>query len=264
MLPTEPQSIGGILDAGINLFRSSFKETAPVAAVTAIPYAIVSGILSARSNAIDPETNPEEMMAAAMEVFSLMPLLYLLLVLVFSALIHRQVAVARSQPTSLTEDLLAAVKLAIPMFILMVTYIILLSIGIVLFIIPGLIIAVSMALFLWVPLVEPERGAWGGLWRSHALIWGGNWWRTATVMAVVSIIAMVLSVVFYVALGVLSVATPAGEVTNTNILLQAFVTWASMALYAPLTAAMFLVLYNDLLLRKEGGDLDARIGDLEA
>lgn len=264
MLPTQPLNIGGILDAGINLYRASFKSTFPVAAIAATPYAVVSALMSARSNAIDPELEPELAMAAAMESLTLLPVTFLLLTFVMSALIHRQTAFARTQPTTTTSSLLAGARLAIPYFILTMLYMLLITLGMLALVIPGIIISVSMALAMWVVHVEPERSVWGSLWRSHGLIWNGSWWRAAAVMAVVSIIGMVLSAVFYLGLGVLAFMEPTAEISTPRVAMEAAINWALMAIVAPLSCAVFLMLYNDALLRKEGGDLDARLSELES
>ncbi|MFK7915534.1 MAG: hypothetical protein AB8B93_16580 [Pseudomonadales bacterium] len=264
MLPTQPLSVGGILDAGINLYRTSFKTTFKVAAIAAVPYAVITALMSARSNTIDPEIDPELAMAAAMESLTLLPVTFLLLAFVMSALIHSQVAVAREQPTTSTASLLTGARLAIPYFVLTILYMVLIMLGMLALVIPGVIVSVSMALAMWVVHVEPERSVWGSLWRSHSLIWNGSWWRTAAVMAVVSIIGMVLSVVFYLGLGVLAFLEPTAEVSTPRVALEAAINWALMAIVAPLSSAVFLVLYNDALLRKEGADLDARLSQLES
>ncbi len=260
-LPGVPLSIGGILDAGISLFRRSFKYVFPVAAIAAIPYALLAMQMNSQLAGVDPEVDPEIALAAAVRALAYLPVIYLMLVFIASSVIHRQIALTRGLPTSLMADFGTGLKLLIPLTIVMMLYLLCIVVGSILLLVPGIILSVSMCMFLWVPQIE-ERSAWSSLWRSHSLVWGGNWWRTAVVVTLVSIIGVVLSVLAYFGLGALVITETSGESSMTRLIIEAFLGWLTMAFILPLFIAVMHVHYNDLLLRKEGGDLDAKLSDI--
>lgn len=266
-LPTEPLSIGGVLDTGIRLFRQNFKELFTVAAITAVPYALLSAVMNSRMVGVDVEADPDVAFAAAMQSLAFIPIIYVLLVFIASCVIHRQVSLTRGEPTSLMADFAVGLKLLIPLTLLFFLYFIIVGVGLVLLIVPGVIFMISMCFFLYVPQVE-DRGVWGSLWRSHKLVWGGNWWRTAIVLTVVSIIGMVLSVVAYFGLGALAfadaTAEAGSEASTLRLLVEFAINWMIMALVLPLSTSVMYVAYNDLMLRKEGGDLEAQLEGLSS
>jgi hypothetical protein len=261
MFAKEPLSIGGILDAGMRAMFSTFKQTLPTAAIAAIPYALVSVIMSMQSGSLELEEDPERVMAAARNTFILLPLVYVGLTYTIACVAHNQTSLFRGQSSSISEDLLVGLKRMVPLALLMVGYVLAISVGVVLLIIPGIILLISMSLFMYVSFMENERSAWSGLGRSHTLVWRGNWWRTATVITVTSIIGMVLSLIFYVLIGALVFLQNDDYTATVPFILEGILTWALMAVYAPLFSAISLTLYNDLLIRKEGGDLQARMDE---
>ncbi|MEM9386456.1 MAG: hypothetical protein AAGA68_15475 [Pseudomonadota bacterium] len=262
MLSNQPLSIGGILDGGFTLFRQGFAKILPAAAIAALPYSLTMSFLNARTAGLETETDPAIIEQTLLEFAVLFPLMFLSLVLMVGIILHRQVAVARAEPISLLKDVLVALKRAVPMIVLMLLYMVLVMLGSVALLIPGIILTVSMSLFFYVPYFE-ERGSWGALWRSHALVWGGNWWRTASVLTLVSVILFAVSFVFYIGIGIvaaISVASGSSALTTTA---DFILNWVVLVLVMPMYSWMALVLYNDLVLRKEGADLDEQLAELQ-
>jgi|GEM_PF-1511687 len=256
-VPTEPSTIGGVLDTGISLFRSSYRSVVPVAT-----YLIASAFLNAQSAAMDPESNPELVMSAAAQLLAIMPFFYLALMYIVAAVISALDAAAKDELVPLSTHLSKALRVVIPLTLILFLYIICLTIGTILLVIPGIIIGVSMSLFSFVPMIE-DRSPWSGLSRSHQLVWGGNWGRTLVVVSVASIISMVLSVISYFGIGAFAFTESPGEYTTTRHIIEGLLGWITIALVMPITLAMTYALYHDLLLRKEGGDLDAKLRDLD-
>jgi hypothetical protein len=131
--------------------------------------------------------------------------------------------------------------------------------------IPGVYIWNRLQLFLVPLIVEPE-GPLVSLGTSWRLV-GGNWWRTFTVVMVLFVILFVLELVLGTLTGVVG-AILGGRPTGTAQMI-ATVSLATIAIgtvvrifTAPLICAVGVALYHDLLLRKSGGDLDARLGAL--
>ena len=260
-LPTEPSTIGGVLDTGITLFRQCYRTVIPVAVVSAIPYLIISSLLNSQMAAIDPEVDPELAIAASTQALIYLPFLYMGLIFIVTCVISSLNGSAKGNPGSMTTHLTNGVRVLIPLTLVMCLYGVLITIGLIALVIPGLIIAISMSLFAFVPIVE-DRSPWSSLWRSHKLVWGGNWGRTLAVLSVASIIAMVLSVISYFGIGVFAFTSPTGEYTTTRIVVEGLLGLVSVGLVMPITMAMSYALYNDLLLRKEGSDLEEKLRDL--
>jgi hypothetical protein len=142
---------------------------------------------------------------------------------------------------------------------------IVLSLGFVLLIIPCLILAVSLALCFNTALFE-GKGPVTALSESHRLVWG-NWWRTAAILTVGFIIAFVIYMAVSLVLGIVMPFAVLGGGDAGNLLLITMITSLIIGilislLVTPLYIAMLLAIYWDLKLRKDGGDLAARVGAL--
>jgi len=269
MFPTQPLSIGGVVDSGVSLYGSTFKQTLKISLLATIPYALVSLAMSMAMGDfnIAEDADPEVVTAALEQMMSgmvvYMPLMYFTLCFMFAAIGHRIMSLARNEPVSDAADLMFGLKLMIPLTLMMIAYILLMMLGMVLLIVPGIILSVSMSLFLYAPIFE-DRSAWSSLKRSHQLVWRGNWWRVAGTLMIISILAMVVSGCFSILLGGLAVLKLNSDYATAITLFEGVGTWVMMALLTPLSASMALVLYNDVVLRREGDDLDARLADLDS
>lgn len=264
MFPSEPLAIGGVLDRGIGLYRATFTQTIKLAALAAIPYVIATAIMGYAGSSIVPGQELDAIEGPTTLLLIALPFVYLGLFFLSGAVGHRLVALARSEPVSTSADMLFGLKVMFPLTVVAVLYVILLSLGLLLLVIPGFIIMVTMSLFLAVPIMEQDRSAWSSLWRSHALVWRGNYWRTATVIAVMSIIGLVVSVGLYLVIGAVSFAQASTEEVNLFYVgADALANLALTALIMPFSLSMMLMLYNDIVLRKEGTDLEEQLAQLD-
>jgi hypothetical protein len=153
------------------------------------------------------------------------------------------------------------------MMIMMILFFLALAISFLLLIVPGMILMVSLALCFNTALFD-GKGPVQALTESHRLVWG-NWWRTAAILTVGFIVILVI----YMAAGlVISVIAPLlvlGGGATENALLASMITGLlilllSSLLVTPFYIAMAIATYWDLKLRKDGGDLAARVGALNA
>jgi hypothetical protein len=131
--------------------------------------------------------------------------------------------------------------------------------------IPVTYVVTRMSLYL-VPLITESQGSGKSVGTSWRLV-GGNWWRTTTVLFVIFAVAYLLAIGLIAIAGAVT-GIAFGGVTGASrgaealaIVTAGTVTIVRMLL-APLTASLFVVLYQDLLLRKGGGDLESRLGAL--
>jgi hypothetical protein len=148
----------------------------------------------------------------------------------------------------------------------MILFGIALTIGLILLIIPCLILMVSLALCFNIALLE-DKGPVDSLTESHRLVWG-NWWRTAAILTVGFIIIFVIYLIAGMIIGVITPLVVLGGGTD-NVLLISLVSGLLVGvlmslLVTPFYISLAIAIYWDLKLRKDGGDLAARVGALNA
>ncbi len=268
MLSREPQTIGGVLDSGFNVFRRTLKSVAVPATIMAVLLACLAlGMASsidfealAEIQNPDPESVPA--FPSISPLFWVFWALYLVAFLMFFIVIaHRQWTLIQGREPSLANDLIRGLALVIPLLFASFLYYVCLVVGFVLLVIPGLIVMVSMSLYLFVPIVE-DRSGWMAIGRSHTLVWRGNWFRTAAVLTVLAAISLALTFAFQIVLGASNGFASIMQPTAPNPLATVGGALFAIVLY-PLFTAIMLALYNDLLIRKEAGDLDSRLQALD-
>jgi ABC-type Fe3+ transport system permease subunit len=110
------------------------------------------------------------------------------------------------------------------------------------------------------------KGPVDALTESHRLVWG-NWWRTAAILTVGVIIIMVIYLIAGVIIGVLAPIMVFGGGGTENALLISLISSLLIGVLTSLLVTPFYIglaisIYWDLKLRKDGGDLAARVGAL--
>jgi hypothetical protein len=289
--PQSPQSIGGVLDSTITLFKASFRHCW----LAALLYSIVNLVLTVWIQqriagtvlASDPAAELRAVMASP--AISGGYLLVIVLSICFNLVMTAAVMdIARNRGGrnalayfgSTLPLLPGAIGLVLALFLgIFVVGIVLavvaaalgmvggtpdiasaaagVSILLVLLAVPCVYLVVRWVL--WSAAYTDRReGAFAALGTSWRLV-GGNWWRTLAIISVVGIIVMIL--VFL--LGVLAgyFAAVSGQDSFAQILLSAVLQGALQVLYLPALAASVVATYQDLQLRKGGADLAARLGN---
>jgi hypothetical protein len=97
-------------------------------------------------------------------------------------------------------------------------------------------------------------------------VWG-NWWRTAAILAVGFIVVFVIYMAASLVIGVLVPLLVLGGGDAESVLLITLISSLLIGvlmslLITPFYISMLLAIYWDLKLRKDGGDLAARVGAL--
>jgi hypothetical protein len=132
-----------------------------------------------------------------------------------------------------------------------------LCIGLVLLVIPGLILMVTL-FFFWYFILLEDQGAVASLKSSHALVWGGNFWRTVAVVTVAAVIYLVALFAIGGTLGLLigvsmfDDPTPEELAAGPGMALLVFATVQVVlnTVLLPMWTSLTLVLYRDLQLRR--------------
>lgn len=198
--------------------------------------------------------------------------------LLFYSLSRRQLMLARGARTTLGDDLRAAVSLlprAIGVAIVALVQLGIVGLGTVALwkassgLLAALAAGLGIALAAWLivpmalaaPVLVTESASMESTVRRAFDLVRGQWWRAALVLAVGLIVIMV----FYSVGGLIGLLV-AQLVGGLDLDIVTVVTTVLMALlgclFAPLYSALTLVLMHELRLRRDGGDLDARIGAL--
>jgi hypothetical protein len=175
--------------------------------------------------------------------------------IVYGAALLRTQSIARGEAGSFGDSIRGAGAHVVAIVVGMFGYLLAVLIGTVLLIVPGIMLMVSLVMFL-PAIVLGGKGAIEGLKYSHKLVWG-NWWRTATVYTIGFIIMYALMLVIGVALGLVFAFT--GVDLAATMLVDTAGSLISGLLVTPFFCALTHEIYNDLRMRKTGGDLVARI-----
>lgn len=254
LLPQEPQAIGKVLDAGITLYRRGLSEVLGLSVLSAAIIAL-----------IDPNLWSWAGFAAWQGA-----LLYIaglvLYVACYLGLTRKLADVAEGASLGSGADYVRfGLRRLGPALFAFLLYILAMLVGLVLLIIPGLILMISLMLSFYIVTLE-NAGGLAAIKRSHRLVWG-NWWRTATVITVASLIYMaayaaVIGLGMALAWGLGVTVADADGLKGVALIVFILLNAVMSALLGPLMLAITLALYQDLKLRKEGGDLASRIGAL--
>jgi len=291
--PSSPQSIGGVIDDGIRLFCSAFSRCWLLAILPGLVLALYELAFPVSVPIFDALKQPSLLLSIGdSRRLMAMDLLSSLLTLVFQgAVVVRQIAITRDDSTCTFGRALAKSVRRLPGLILgMILYVLafvggtmlLAAVGVViaafvpgllatmrghlwaalLLSIPLLIVALllSVRLQLWtVALFAEDTSAKGALVSSWRLT-KGHWWRAGTILTVALIMILVLVLCFSVAGGAVA-AFGRFDTTGRTALVYLF-SLAASSIYYPLGAAIWLAMYHDFKLRREGGDLETRVGAL--
>ncbi len=265
MQPTQPQSIGGVLDTTFQLYKASVVKMIPLSLLTVIAGSPTS-IYAFTQGAGDP-ANPLAMFNIMSSVnYWLVALAGMIAsVWMMSASYLKIGAIGTGGDLGLGAALQKAVTRLPTLVLMTLLFVIAIAVGSVLLVIPGLILMVSLALCFNLALFQ-SKGPVESLTESHRLVWG-NWWRTAAIFTVGFIVIFVIYMLAALVIGLITPFIVFGAGGSENALLigmiGGFLVGILMSLLVtPFYISLAIATYWDLKLRKDGGDLAARIGAL--
>jgi hypothetical protein len=249
-LATAPQSIGGVLDSGFKLFSTCLSRTFVLAAL--------GTLLSAPMNMAAPwlaGTQSAGIVTAAVLCFLV---LLALTLAVTGALIARIDAIAKGGDLPFNDALGIGARRGPALFGAGLCYGLVVAVGMVLLVIPGLYFMVSLVFGLYAVVTE-RLGPIASLSYSRGLV-RGHWWRTAAILTIIGIIIMVLYVVLGIVVGIVVATNPDALASGQEPWYISFVLAPLLAgVVTPLAYSLLFSAYYDLKLRHEGGDLAERI-----
>ena len=266
--PARPQSVGEVLDTVFRIFGRTV--------VKCVPYAVLAMIARQLPNIYSLFRGRAPMLLTVQDpVFWLLYVVGALAgVVLLSALLLRQYAMATGHPIDLRAELATATRRLGAVLLMGLLLMILILISLVPMLLalafPGwlrVLVVIVMALvpscvFLafssaWPIVLLTDRGAAASLEHSARLTWG-NWWRLTLIYTV----ALVLLLVLYSLSGLVAVML-AGLLARADLIMITAITTVVMivisAIGTPLYSALSLAVLGDLSVRKEGADLERRI-----
>jgi hypothetical protein len=293
--PTEPRSIGGVLDDGLRLWRDSLAKTWPLALlaqlVVAVPLLVLASkfpgvVWTAQTNPFSPASPADAQALLALVKSPATWLAYLailiLSVVCYTAIVLRIASVAANLGVSLGGSLASALRLLprlmlqlllffVAIFVAGIALALLGAIGaaiaggakVLTAFIPIIIFLVVMfvfgrVFFASMVLILDDAGPAESIGISWRLT-RGYWWRCAGLLLVLFIIGLVFTLVA----GFLSAAI--GAALGKGLLAAGVTQLVSLVVNAVLgslyPAVLTAILY-DLKLRKQGGDLLGRVDAL--
>ena len=258
-----PLSVGEILDLAIRIYRDRFVPMAKAVAVVVAPVAVLTALVQlslapTSGEVFGPIDATGQPTVDAGELWSFIAGFLAAGILAYIA---AQLATATSfklvagayldEPPDWRSSLSFAVSRLRSLVWLTIVFGFLLVLGFVACIVPGIYLYVAWSVAVPVLLLEDVRGR-RALTRSRELV-KGRWWSILGAIVVSGILAGIVQGVFSgLLLAVVSsadnevVSATAGAVANT----------AGSVLTTPFSAAVIMVVYFDLRVRKEGFDLE--------
>jgi len=265
--PSQPQSIGGVLDTTFQLYKASVVKMLPMMLLTIVAICPIYIYYAYLFTQLRGSANPAATIAAigpGAGYFVAMIITFLASQLMVAASAVKMNAIGAGSDASVAQALQTALPRLPVLAIAALLYPIIVVLSFFLLVVPFFIFSVSLLLFV-ATCVFDGKGPIGSLTASHRLVWG-NWWRTAAILTVGFILLLVF---YFLVVLVVSVIAPVAGLgagpENVLVVGMAVGGVLFLLLYlcvAPFYYAMMLALYWDLKLRKGGGDLAARVGAL--
>jgi Uncharacterised protein family (UPF0259) len=256
-----PRSIGGVLDDGVRLYRDSFRQIWPlliVNAFLALAPSLILGFDEAIPRSLEQALALYQTMASPGYFIGFLVLLLLNLV-IYGALLGSIDSVAKGGRMALGEALQLGLSRLPRVLGGVFLFGFAVSIGLLLFVIPGIyLMGIFQLVFVAIVLENARIGEAFGI--SRRLI-KGHWWRSATIVSVAIVILVVLSF-----LGDLltALAVVLGPSLRSVLIANQVVGFILNIIIVGWMPSVLLAMYYDLKLRHEGGDLSARVDALAA
>jgi hypothetical protein len=254
---TAPRSIGGVLDDAIQLYKASFVYCWLPGLIFGALSIVLSLFLASMTG---PQPTPAQTAALLRSPHVLMGYgaYALSSALLYCVMISSINAIASGAAPTLGGSIAVGLRSFPGAFIGSIVFWLAVLVGTVLLIAPG--IFVWNALQFWIVVLVAERtGPFTALGTSWRLV-TGQWWRSFTILSVVFIL-LLLMVMFFGFLMALVIA-PLHLDIATRLLTTRISTGIWYMLVMPMLLAAMVAVYHDLKLRKEGGDIAARLSRL--
>ncbi len=245
--PTAPQTIGGVLDDAVSLYRNCLPRSWPLALAPEVAVTLTNIHIESK---LPPHVSADPMAALAMLrtgdfVFSAL-FSFVVLLLFNVALTDHMHAQATGRPASTGRSLGVGLRLLPRAIGAWVVLAVAPALGALLRLVPGLYVAGALMLT-FVAMIVGDLGVLQSIAESYRLV-KGHWWRTVTIYSVATVIAVVFYVVLVLVTGIAAMSSPSASALTVGLRrLVGVAIGTLMTLWFP---AVLLSLYYDLNLRR--------------
>jgi hypothetical protein len=174
-------------------------------------------------------------------------------------LIARTDAVAHGGTIPAGEAIALGARRVPALIAVSILYSLALAVGFLLLVVPGFIVS-GWWVFAMPVVVTQRLGPFASMGYSRDLV-RGHWWRTAVLLTIVVIVMLVVYVAIGLFTGIVAAFGGGGALTPGEVpwYVDFLVGPVMAAVVTPFFYSMFLSIMYDLQVRREGGDLAARI-----
>ncbi len=274
VIPLRPLSLGEILDGSFTTIRRYpaliLGVSACVAVVTglvslALTWALQDQIHTATkvNSSATPEQQLDDMMSALPAIFGgaaaglVITLLATTFLSGFLTIVVGRAVLGR--PITLGDAWSELKPRLLPLLGLTVVYALMVIVGAMLCVAPGVWLYVLFALAS--PALVLEKKSIGGAFQRSKDLVTGNWWRIFGILLLATFLAYVLSSVISIPFSLLgggfnALTDPAATASFGGLLVQSIGSILASTIVAPFTAIVTVLVYTDQRIRKEGLDIE--------
>jgi hypothetical protein len=250
---SRPQSIGEVLDSTFRIFQATLLKC--------LPYGLGAMLVAQTPNIYDLARGvaPRSFGANDATWWALYSAGTLASLLCWCAIVLRQSTMLRGEALSARRELVRTFTRLPGIAALFILSIIAVVLGLAVLILPGVYLAVSVVLA-WPAFVVEQRGPLESL-RVAVRLTHRQWWHAMGVLTV----GFTIVVVFVLGVTICAVALPfaggADVAVATALTAAVFVLMGAIA--APFFGALIIATYGDLLVRRNGVDLEQRLASAQ-
>lgn len=262
----QPMTLGELLDRTFHLYRRHFVV---FVGIMALPQLLVLALQLAQPDAGPPAATPGETLAQLGQMFLWLMVTFAVAIVVGSAAQGATVVAVSDlhlgRPTGIRQAYGVIWRRLPVLCVLAVLFGLAVAVGTLLFIIPGVLVALAWALL--VPVTVIEKTGIGETMTRSSFLTRGFRGRIFVTFALYVVLSMVITgiwqiPVFMATLAAIQAGTP-GELPTWARLLAPIGGFVTQSLAGPLLTIAMSLIYYDLRVRKEGFDLEHMMAQLD-
>ncbi len=245
-LELRPMGVGDIFDVILRMYRSRFVPFIMIALAVYIPYGIIAGLFQQSvvegASAVGPQ-DPSLAIGGAVLMFIMA---FVAMPLCQGAMLHQISAAYLGNPIGAAESYRRALPRLVRLLLANILVGIIVMIGFLLLIVPGIIFSLWFMLVTAVVMME-SHGVTSSLGRSKELM-SGNLGKGLMIGVVIFILNLLI--------GIIAGSVMAFVIPAESLLLQNIANTALQAVVIPIQVGAIVLFYYDLRIRKEAFDLE--------
>lgn len=235
-LPSKPQDKQQIIENGFALYKQSFW--------LCLPYSFFAALIIYGPQLVLAMFSPDSLnhLEQSTETLGIMVICWLLGLTLVVALLFRLYCLCYSIPSSFLQSLQQALFKLVPLLMLAILYSMIVLGGTMLFIVPGIILSVSL-MFSFILLITDNQNVLQTLTASHRLVWG-HWWHTMLIISIPLFLNLAVFLIAFIA--VFSLFIHSNMTQQVLYLVLLILAVVIQTLFIPFIFSIALTLLHDL------------------